>query len=100
MEKDNKKVISDEEIEKLLKLSLISGKKEELGKDLNSILSYIKELEKTPTDDVNLDPKTDFTHQLRKDSPWPQETDKRDFLINSFREVEKDKLKVPPILNK
>ena len=48
----NKKVV--ENLAELSRLDLTDHEKEKLVKDLNSILDYVKELEKVPTQGINL----------------------------------------------
>lgn len=91
----NKKVV--ENLAELSRLDIKESEKEKIAEDLNSILSYIKELEKVPTQgiDLNFVKKTD--KEFRRDIPTEEKVSTKDELIESFKDRKDDFLKIPPV---
>lgn len=91
----NKKAV--ENLAELSRLDLTDHEKEKLVKDLNSILDYVKELEKVPTQDINLDFVKKNEKELRLDAINNKIIASNDELIAGFKDKKERRLKIPPI---
>ena len=90
------------EIEKVAALAHIKLKPEEiekLGKDLNSILSYVEQLKEIPTDDVKeMSHVLDMTNVFRKDEVIV--SDARDKVLKYAPSTEGKFFKVPKVVDR
>ncbi len=91
----NKKVV--ENLAELSRLDLTDHEKEKLVKDLNSILDYVKELEKVPTQGINLDFVKKSGKEIRQDIINNEIIASNDELIAGFKDKKEKRLKIPPI---
>ena len=91
----NKKVV--ENLAELSRLDIKESEKEKIAEDLNSILSYIKELEKVPTQDIDLNFVKKTDKEFRRDIPTEEKVSTKDELIESFKDRKDDFLKIPPV---
>lgn len=92
----NKKIV--ENLAELSRLDIKESEQEKIAEDLNSILDYIKELEKVPTQGISLDFVKKTDKEFRHDIPQENITE-RELLIEPFKNREGKFLKVPPIFN-
>ena len=92
----NKKTV--ENLAELSRLDIKESEQEKIAKDLNSILDYIKELEKVPTQGINLDFVKKTNKEFRHDVPQENITE-RELLIEPFKDRKDNFLKIPPIFN-
>jgi len=102
MEKHNK-VITEKTVEHLLELSRMEIKekeKEQLTAELNGILNYVRELEKIPTDEINLDAVQRPGKNLRPDNLEEEKSSEWEKLIDAFSNRKEQWLKIPPIFDK
>lgn len=98
-----KSLIDEKTIENLLELSRIEIKpaeKEKMADDLSHILSYVNELEKIPTDNINIDLNNNPEKPLRTDEPRKQAISNNEQLINSFNDRKEKWLKIPPVFDR
>jgi aspartyl-tRNA(Asn)/glutamyl-tRNA(Gln) amidotransferase subunit C len=95
-----KNKIDKETIKKLMELvrmDISEEEKEGLLNDLNSILKYINQLNEIPTDDIELGLEIEKIF-LRDDIVWQKDKEDIIQLIDSFREKQDNKLKVPYVI--
>ena len=91
----NKKVV--ENLAELSRLDIKESEKEKIAEDLNSILNYIKELEKVPTQGIDLNFVKKTNKEFRRDIPTEEKVSTKDELIESFKDRKDDFLKIPPV---
>jgi len=94
-----KELINKKTVDHLLELSRLKigeKEKEKLVDDLNEILNYVKELEKIPTENINLDV-IKKSKKLRPDKPKEESLSDWEKLIEGFRERKEACLKIPPV---
>jgi len=97
-----KKLINEKTVEHLLELSRLKideKEKEKLVDDLNEILNYVKELEKIPTENINLDV-IKKSKKLRSDKPGEENLSDWEKLIEGFKERKEAWLKIPPVFDR
>ncbi len=102
MEKSGK-TITEKEVEHLLELSrmeIAEKEKKQLAEELNGILNYVKELEKIPTDEVNLDAGDFSEKELRPDEPETEKLSDWEKLIDAFSDRKEKWLKIPPVFDR
>jgi aspartyl-tRNA(Asn)/glutamyl-tRNA(Gln) amidotransferase subunit C len=93
----NKKTV--ENLAELSRLDIKESEQEKIAKDLNSILNYIKELEKVPTQGINLDFVKKTDKEFRQDTINNEIIASNDELIAGFKEQKDKRLKIPPVFN-
>jgi aspartyl-tRNA(Asn)/glutamyl-tRNA(Gln) amidotransferase subunit C len=93
----NKKTV--ENLAELSRLDIKESEQEKIAKDLNSILNYIKELEKVPTQGINLDFVKKTDKEFRQDIINNEVITSNDELIAGFKEQKDKRLKIPPVFN-
>jgi aspartyl-tRNA(Asn)/glutamyl-tRNA(Gln) amidotransferase subunit C len=93
----NKKTV--ENLAELSRLDIKESEQEKIAKDLNSILNYIKELEKVPTQGINLDFVKKTDKEFRQDIINNEVIASNDELIAGFKEQKDKRLKIPPVFN-
>ena len=91
----NKKVV--ENLAELSRLDIKESEKEKIAEDLNSILNYIKELEKVPTQGIDLNFVKKTNKEFRRDIPTEEKVSTKDALIDSFKDRKDALLKIPPV---
>ena len=102
MEKSGK-TITEKEVEHLLELSrmeIAEKEKKQLAEELNGILNYVKELEKIPTGEVNLDAGDFSKKELRADEPETEKLSDWEKLIGAFSDRKEKWLKIPPVFDR
>jgi len=102
MEKSGK-TITEKEVEHLLELSrmeIAEKEKKQLAEELNGILNYVKELEKIPTGEVNLDAGDFSKKELRADEPETEKLSDWEKLIDAFSDRKEKWLKIPPVFDR
>ncbi|MDP2855609.1 MAG: Asp-tRNA(Asn)/Glu-tRNA(Gln) amidotransferase subunit GatC [bacterium] len=97
------KAITEKAVEHLLELSRMEIKdkeKKQLADELNGILNYVRELEKIPTDGVNLNAGDFSEKDLRVDQPETEKLSDWEKLIDVFSERKERWLKIPPVFDR
>lgn len=98
-----KKAITEKAVEHLLELSRMKIKdreKKQLADELNGILNYVRELEKIPTDGINLNAGDFSEKDLRADQPETEKLSDWEKLIDVFSERKEKWLKIPPVFDR
>lgn len=95
--------ITEKEVEHLLELSRMEiqdKEKKKLADELNGILDYVRELEKIPTAEINLDAGDFSKKDLRTDQPETEKLGDWEKLIDAFSERKERWLKIPPVFDR
>lgn len=97
------RAITEKTVEHLLELSRVEiqdKEKKQLADELNGILNYVRELEKIPTEGINLNA-SDFSEKdLRADQPETEKLSDWEKLIDAFSERKEKWLKIPPVFDR
>lgn len=97
------KTITEKTVEHLLELSRMEiqdKEKKQLADELNGILNYVRELEKIPTEGINLDAGDFSEKDLRADQPETEKLSDWEKLIDAFSERKEKWLKIPPVFDR
>ena len=82
----------------LSRVEIQDKEKKQLADELNGILNYVRELEKIPTEGINLDAGDFSEKDLRAD--LPEKLSDWERLIDAFGERKEKWLKIPPVFDR